>query len=95
MSKKELKRKYEDDLALYEDDLASLSKQGKIEVMWLLQREDGKFEIRVCLKEKETFFFLKTQRGWPRAWTSLDKLIRHITNSYGEIKKIKLNLKWS
>jgi hypothetical protein len=59
----------------------------------LIQGECSKFYLYVTLTWKEGEHLLETQRKKPRAWASLDRLIRHINSKYGPIPVIELKLK--
>jgi hypothetical protein len=58
----------------------------------LVQGECSKFYLYVTLSWKEGEQLLETQRKRPRAWASLDRLVRHINSKYGPIPVIELKL---
>lgn len=59
----------------------------------LVQVEYSKFYLYVTLTWKEREQLLKTQRKKPRAWASLDHLVRHINSKYGSVPIIELKLR--
>ena len=61
----------------------------------LVQGSDRRYRICVLLTWKEGYQTLETQRHTPRAWASLDRLIRHMESKYGRLPAvIQLEL-WS
>lgn len=61
--------------------------------LYLVQDEDGKFEIFVKLKLEEEERRLVTQRKTPRKWSSLDRLTRHMNENYSNVPTITLKLR--
>lgn len=57
------------------------------------ETEGGSYITHVLLVKEDEEKTLITQRKYPREWASLDRLVKHIRNNYGNIGVITLTLK--
>ncbi|WP_138120199.1 hypothetical protein [Bathymodiolus heckerae thiotrophic gill symbiont] len=78
---------------LSEKELIYFSKRKLLERITIQQLTNGHYEIFFTLKNTDTKYFLKTQRGESRTWVSLDRLTNHIRSFYEPIDNILLKLK--
>lgn len=56
------------------------------------ETENESYITHVLLTKEEDEKTLITQRKHPREWASLDRLIKHIRNNYGNVGTITLTL---
>lgn len=78
---------------LSEAELADAVRNSAIQQLTIVQIQSDKYRIVANLTWKEGDFYLVTTRKTVREWASLDRLIRHIRDSYGTPPKINLVLK--
>lgn len=77
-----------------ETDLVRAARYQAIKSIRVEETPDERYRTHITvmteghLREK----ILITQRKTPREWASLDRLVKHIRNSYGVIPKIALSL---
>lgn len=76
-----------------EKELIYFSKNKLIDRMTIQQLSNGHYEIFFSLKNTDTKYFLKTQRGDVRTWVNLDRLTKHIRTYYEPMETISLKLK--
>ena len=68
---------------LTEAEMTDFSSNGLVESICVQETDSGKFTLVVKLTWKEGDWFLVTRRKAVREWTSLDRLVRHIREHYG------------
>jgi hypothetical protein len=66
-----------------EAELSDFIKNKAVKRLNIVQTESGKYQIVVNLTWKEGDWNLVTTRKTIREWASLDRLARHIRESYG------------
>ncbi|GGO83795.1 hypothetical protein GCM10011348_28420 [Marinobacterium nitratireducens] len=79
--------------AISEVELIDNLESKAVKSMALVQDDDNKFRIYVTLTWKEGRQLLETQRKTPRAWASLDRLVRHINSRYVNVPPIQLEIR--
>lgn len=78
---------------LSESELIDNVANGSVTKMMIAQGDDKKFKIYVTLSWKRGELLLETQKKKTRAWSSLDRLVKHINTKYlGTIPIIELHL---
>jgi len=79
--------------AISELELIDNLGNNAVKSLKLVQDAEGKFFIYVQLTWKGGELVLETQRKKPRAWSSLDRLVKHINQKYGKVPAIELHLR--
>lgn len=77
---------------LSEAELTDFVKNKAVKRLNIVQNESDKYQIVVNLTWKEGDWHLVTTRKTIREWASLDRLARHIRESYGIPPGISLSL---
>ncbi len=72
---------------IFENELVDNFNNAAVLLMRIVQAEKG-FRTYVRLNWKDGEILLVTQRGDPREWVSMDRLIRHINNAYKNLPPI-------
>lgn len=75
-----------------EQTLIDSLESNSVKKIKLIQGKDRKFTILACLTWKGGGQILVTQRKRPRAWASLDRLIRHMETKYPNLPIIEIHL---
>lgn len=76
-----------------EADLKDMVGNNAVKQMTIQQTKDRKYTVMVNLTWKSGDIVLFSTRNAPREWASLDRLLTHIQNNYGnKIPKIALVL---
>ena len=79
---------------LLDAELIDLVKNKAVKKLIISQNEAGGYFVAATLTWKEGIWNLTTTRGMQRNWASLDRLVRHMHEVYGEnIPRIELILK--
>lgn len=73
-------------------ELEDAGRNNAIKAMDIVQQKSKKFRILVQLTWKGGMFTLETQRKHAREWSSLDRLIKHIKEHYGNVTSITIHL---
>ncbi|WP_293644423.1 hypothetical protein [Thiolapillus sp.] len=69
---------------LSEKEFEENLKNGAIEILDIVQTEDGKYFLRVYLSWSSSEHIIKTYRGQIKKWVSLDRLINQLISNYGD-----------
>lgn len=75
-----------------ESELEDAGRNDAIRTLDIVQQKNGKFRLLVQLTWKGGMYTVETQRKHAREWSSLDRLINHIKEHYGNISLITLHL---
>ena len=75
-----------------EAELADNAKNGAVKTMQFVRTPDGGYKVICTLTWKSGNYVLTTTRGKPREWASLDRLARHIHETFPEAPPITLVL---
>ena len=79
-------------MTITEVDLAISVKNKVVRNFIITQTPNGKYQIAVDLTWRKEQLTLITARKTVREWVSLDRLIAHIQNNYGNLSAITLKL---
>lgn len=75
-----------------ESELVLVVRSKALKQLQIIQTEQGRFRIKVILKNQEEERDLVTYRKQPREWASLDRLAKHIQDKLGPIPPMTLTL---
>jgi hypothetical protein len=75
-----------------ESELVLVVLSKALKRLHIIQTAQGRFRIKVILKNQEEERDLVTYRKQPREWVSLDRLAKHIREKCGAIPPMTLTL---
>ena len=78
-----------------ETDLVRAAQYKAIKRIRIEETPDSKYRTHITIMKEDHEQTLITQRKAPREWASLDRLVKHIRNSYGVIPSITLSLHYN
>ncbi len=79
--------------SLTEKELIDNSNDKRIKDVYITQGHDGYFKLNVILDWTDAVYFIRSQRGNERRWSSLDRLLNYLKRNNVLPKTIKLTFK--
>lgn len=75
-----------------EKELLVAAQYRAIRKIRIEETSEERYITHITLSKEDEEKTLITQRKHPREWVSLDRLIKHIRNNYGNVQNITLTL---